>query len=460
MAKDILALIEEAKEKAKEQLWQGKPGQRVFTAIPKYNRKRIFGTENEYGTTSITPSPTSLPNFIPNGGRIYYDCLHIEYASPETSNPLEAIVYGKAGELLAQKYASKIYKNNVDTKGDTFGAHENYFIQTSLEEVRSIIPFLITRQIFAGAGRLKRDASYEIAQRSSKISSAVNNKTTDDRAILNTKNEPLADLLGWWRLHLILGDANMCEVADFLKLGTTGLVLDLAEDGKLPKRAYLDKKTVYDIQMISKHLSQWMCGEEKATNIQREYLSAAKAYQGRDPITDEILLRWESTLDALDEDPMQLIGMVDWVTKKALIDQYQKQHQLPPDHPQLRNIDLQYHDTSRDGLFYTLQKQGKIERIITDSLIEHATTHPPKDTRAFFRGNAVKRGIKEVSWDEFIDPQDGKWCESCRAYHGNQVIVKLNNPFNTYENLLEKLDKKEVKDKKPKKNCEENSIPF
>ena len=252
--------------------------------------------------------------------------------------------------------------------------------------------------------------------------------TTRQRSILCTKKENHSNLEGWIRLHLILGDANMCEIADFLKMGTTALVLDLIEDNLLPQIKYNLEFAIKDLYNISDKTENWTVRgtlkEEKATDIQRLYLeSASKSYKGRDEITDEILARWENTLNALDkigDNPMQLVGELDWVTKKALIEAYAQKNNLKKDDYRLRNINLQYHDLDRDkSLFYVLQKQDKIERLITDELIENAKNNPPKDTRANIRSLAVKKGML-VDWS----------------------IIGINNilnPFETYAELESRL---------------------
>ncbi len=386
----------------------------IFTFVPSYGRKRIFGTENEYGVGGRT---RGLPGFIANGGKIYSDCGHIEYATPECSNPLEAVIYNKAGELLAQKYADKIYKNNVDSRGNTFGAHENYFTKASFKRLRTVIPFLVTRQIYAGTGKQMR-YGFSISQRSCHIEKNENSTSSDHRAILCTKKESLANDSEWMRLHLILGDANMSEVAEFLKIGTTGLVLDLVEDGLEPRLEYNNIYSVQDLHSISESTSDWQIRQgEKATDIQRGYLKAAKKhYKGRDEITDTILALWQDTLDKLDRDPSALIGRVDWITKKALIDQYAQANNLDMTSLILRNIDLQYHDTDRErGLFYALQKQGKVERLATDEMIKHAMHVPPNDTRASLRGALAKQSdIYRIEWYSF---------------HLKNLVIQLADPF-------------------------------
>jgi proteasome accessory factor A len=393
----------------------GELGERTFLRVPTPSRDRIFGMENEYGTVG---EAHNLPEFIVNGGRIYFDCHHIEYCTPECSNPLDAVIFARAGEIISQGYGAKLYKNNVDSEGHSFGAHENYFTYASPRQLGAIIPFLITRQIFAGSGWL-HDEGFELSQKSHFLQCATGSSTTDGRAILCTKQENHAELGNWHRLHLICGDANMSEVAEFLKLGTTGLILNLAEDGKLPSLDYNYDWSVNDVRSLSRQTREWKMQGTRLSGIevQRAYLKAAQCYAGKDAITDEILARWEHVLNVLEKDPMQLVGTLDWITKKALIDGYAKKNKLDLRDERLRNIDLQYHDLDREtSLFYRLQAQGKIERLVTNDLIQMAIHEPPQDTRAFYRGRVLQA------------VQAGN-LSRVRVYWSNVGSVGMFNPF-------------------------------
>jgi Pup amidohydrolase len=403
-----------------------------------YSRLRIFGTETEFGDVGRRELP--YDEFLANGSRLYLDEAHIEYATPETRDPLSAVLWEKAGELLCRRYARKLYKNNVDSRGTSFGYHENYSTKSSHDAFLGIVPFLATRQIFAGAGHLSQ-SGFEIAQRTRYITMVSGSDTTEERSLLCTRRDRLSKLSDWRRLHLILGDANMSEIASYLKLGTTGLVLDLAEDRKLPSITGSFDTVVASVHAISRQTSRWRYyaadGKPKATDVQRAYLEAAvREYQGRDAMTDDILRRWDSVLDALDRDPMELVGTLDWVTKKALMDAYAGKHGLEPGHTLLRNIDLQYHDTDRErGLFYGLQSSGRMHRLLTDNAIERAAQKPPSNTRAFARGwiiGALTRKrifYDEADWD-FIeyDPPSGDY-----EHHG---YVRMPDPFKTYFHVV------------------------
>lgn len=442
-------------------------------ALPVCKRERIFGTENEFGTIGLDERTLPRLGFISNGGRVYRDCGgHLEYASPETRSPLEAVIWNRAGELICGPMARKLYKNNVATNNDgkfvSFGAHENYFFNKSkLGDLHSdrrfevlanqLAPFLATRQIFAGAGWLKPDGTYEISQKSAFLEYLISGHTTEGRGLLNTRDEAHASVNGWMRLHLICGDANMSEVAEFMKLGTTGLVLDLIEDGKSPTFRFNQSQMVSDIQEISKVKRKWSlqidCTPFSAVSVQRAYLDVAKReYFGRDKVTDQVIGLWEDTLDKLDKNPARLVGRVDWVTKKALIDSYRRANKLKKGDPVLQNIDLQYHDINPEtSLFYALQRQGKVERLVTDEMIQHAAKNPPSTTRAWFRGNMVRIGdeINRVNpkfyygadWTFFNSHRVIRQCSECESptCSRNEIEKKnygLPSPFNSYDSEL------------------------
>jgi len=265
----------------------------------------------------------------------------------------------------------------------------------------------------------------------------------------------------------------MSEVAEFLKLGTTGLVMDLIEDKSLPFSDgryfyYNQMQVILDLKRISKQAKDWLVyfnsaskgcriTRRKATDVQRAYLKEARRYEGRDEITDVILKLWQDTLDKLDQDQSELVGRVDWITKKALIDQYAESHNLNMSDPILRNIDLQYHDTDRKrGLFYALQKQGKVERLVTDEMIEHAVQEPPKDTRANIRVKMLCHPhiIKYVNWDSyecydnifpsFVDPFENDPM-SVRDFVNSLISGTIKfNPEKYYETVIRVLGKDEL----------------
>jgi len=291
--------------------------------------------------------------------------------------------------------------------------------------------------------------------------------TTHDRAMFSIKYE--SRNFGN-RLHIISGDANMCEWAEYLKIGTTGLVLDLVEHNIYPKviREYiiedLHKISVnanpsHPLESIVRRLHHKNTNNPMtAIDIQREYLILAKRYlSGRDAMTDDLLKKWEYTLKMLQKNPAKLVGHVDWITKKALLEQYATQNKIEFNSVQngtdnkltfdtsnknfykLLNINLQYHDVRRDGLFYTLQRNIGFPRITTDVAIKRAVKEPPKDTRAFCRGkiasfykNKLKSSLKRL---------DGCWSNIIigDVYGDHNHFFYIPNPFLTYQQLIPRI---------------------
>jgi len=425
-----------------------------------YKSRRIFGTEIEYGLNLNQVNWSVDGLWLENGGLVYKDCGHPEYASPESRNTLDALKYSKAGELIIQELFPEemIIKNNVDSHGNTFGAHESYSYTKGNLLDEFLMPFLITRQIFAGSGKINFYGQYEISQRSSFLGTAKNVLTTHNRPIINTKDESHSEE-NIKRLHLILGDANMFEVAEFLKLGTTGLVLDLMES---EARNKLDIPSVYPKRSpvaVVKSISQepgigFMTQRQKfidAVNVQYQYFKLAKSELGyRDPITQQVLDLWGYVLENF-EDESKLFGKVDWVTKKALINQYQQEYDLPDGHTYLRNIDLQYHDINQQkGLFYNLQKNGLTDRLLSDEEIIRAKIYAPTNTRAFIRGNIVKQ-FKEKNIVSVYDERGINWTyipktaffsvdsDTKKIFLEEFDDVSILNPFDNYIKLVNKL---------------------
>ncbi|MBI4895497.1 MAG: proteasome accessory factor PafA2 family protein [Candidatus Aenigmarchaeota archaeon] len=336
----------------------------------------------------------------------------------------------------------RVFKNNTDLDGHTFGCHENYSLDPKVfngERLSKLLTFLATRQIFTGAGKINNGV-YELSQRSAHMNCSFNWGTTDKKPIINMRDEPFA--VRYKRLHLICGDANMSEMATYLKLGTTAIVLDLLEDGVIPEINLVDP--VNEVRALSRDQTySWVVKIKRrfyetgktmrAVDIQREYLKAAQKYVKSDPITDDLLKKWEYVLDQLERDPMGLSNWIDWVAKRHLFGLVMQERKMGISDPLLEDIDLQYHELDRyNSLFYKLQELGSIERLVTDIEIEEATKNPPKDTRAFFRGNFVRARanrirtkMDSVNWDRFSIGSD---------------TTSLLDPFDRYERHLIKLE--------------------
>jgi len=384
-----------------------------------------------------TEEDLGLANVIlPNGARYYVDHAHPEYSTPECATPRELVIHDKAGERVLERSLQElerampggqrlaVYKNNTDGKGNSYGTHENYLVDRAVpftNIVRDLTPFFVSRQIFCGAGKLGAEAPwddrdrfrYQLSQRADFFEAEVGLETTLKRPIINTRDEPHADPEKYRRLHVIVGDANLCEVATFLKVGTTALVLEMIEDDYLPDLSLLNP--VASLHEVSRDLT---CRAEvrladgrrlTPIQLQWEYLERAKKYvEQEDPSGDnpEIVERWEAVLVALEDDPMQLHRELDWVAKLRLLEGYRSRDGLAWDDPKLRLVDLQYHDVRRDrGLYHRLTAAGKVERLVTEDEVQRAVLDPPEDTRAYFRGTCIGRfrdSITAASWDSLI----------------------------------------------------------
>jgi len=425
-------------------------------------KRRIMGLENEYGLTctlngqrrlspdnvarylfeKVIPGARNANVFLENGARLYLDTgFHPEYATPECDDVMDLCVHDKAGERIVEDLLHQaekrlredgisgnilLFKNNTDSAGNSYGCHENYLVSRDVSFQRlaeALIPFFVTRQIFAGAGKVlqtPRGFHYCLSQRAQHICQEISGATTSSRSIINTRDEPHADAERYRRLHVIVGDSNMSELATYLKVGTTAVVLDMIEDGYFDRDFSL-QSPVQAIRDIShdptlRETVKLKDGRSmSALEIQREYLAASRTYyehQEPDPVTRDVLDRWQDLLDRLDADPMSCSREVDWVIKKDLIETYMSKHRLSWRDPRVSLIDLQYHDIRPDrGLYYLLAKNDMVERLSTDEAIEQAKHIPPQTTRARLRGEFIRRANLK-----------GK------DYRVDWVYLKLNDP--------------------------------
>jgi proteasome accessory factor A len=443
---------------------------------------RIYGLEHEYGlifsgrgssTVSVESALGYLFDglatrqsgsnvFLPNGGRLYQDTgCHPEYATPECRNPRELVAHDKAGErimeqlmLRAEKELARrglrgnlfVFKNNTDSVGNTYGCHENYLVDRRCEFHRlseRLIPFLVTRQVFTGAGKILRAPAgyrYVISQRAQHICQRIASVTTNSRSIVNTRDEPHADPEKYRRLHLIVSDSNMSELSEYLKVATTGIVLTLLEEDARVRDLQL-QEPVHALREVSNDLTcrkllRLANGKMMtAVQIQKVYVELAVAFfsrTGADEETAHALRTWADVLESL-EDPRSLNGQVDWVTKKVLLDAYTERSGLQLADPRVAMIDLQYHDIRRDrGLYYLLERRGHVARVASDEQIERAMEDPPEDTRALLRGKFVRaaeraRRSYTVDWS-YVRLNDR---------FGSTVICK--NPFASQDSRIEFL---------------------
>ena len=305
---------------------------------------------------SMPPSvETHLANTVlTNGARYYVDHAHPEYSTPECANPLELVVHDKAGEVILRRSMAAarrifpdavpvvVYKNNSDGKGNSYGCHENYLVDRALpfaKIVTGVVPHFVTRQIFTGAGKVGSETAsfdrvdFQITQRADFFEEEVGLETTLKRPIINTRDEPHADPRRYRRLHVIVGDANLSEVATFLKVGTTALVLAMIEDDAMPARDFSPADPVRAMHDVSPDLTLAapldLADGSTATalEIQWDLLTAARKYaeeRGLEVLGDElvgqmVLDRWEAVLGGLETDPTSLARQLDWVAKYQLM---------------------------------------------------------------------------------------------------------------------------------------------
>jgi proteasome accessory factor PafA2 len=378
-------------------------------------------------------------SILTNGARFYVDHAHPEYSSPECASPRDAVVWDKAGERILEIAAQRaaplvpghdhanpgrilITKNNTDGKGAAYGMHENYIVDRATpfgEIVRQLTPFFVTRQALVGAGRVgsefpAAEVDYQVTQRADFFEVEVGLETTLKRPIINTRDEPHADPDRFRRLHVIIGDANMSEVCTLLKLGSTALVLSMVEDGFLPAAPEV-ASPVKTLHRVSHDLTCARPIELKdgrtvrPMELQWHYLEQAQKWaEVRDapPWAAEVLAVWARLVTAVEEDPMSLDGVVDWVTKYRIMQRYVDRDGLSWDDEKLKLIDIQYHDVRRDkGLYNRLVATGRVETVVAESEVQAAMTTPPEDTRAWFRGRCLEKFRDDVTaagWDSMI----------------------------------------------------------
>ncbi|MEP7150320.1 MAG: depupylase/deamidase Dop [Nitrospira sp.] len=374
-----------------------------------------------------------LNKVLANGGRLYVDGAHPEYSTPECTNAREVVAFERVGErIIAQALEGitkargreqfVLYKNNSDGKGNSYGYHENYLVlrTVSFERITQVLtPFLVTRSVYAGSGKVGAEnqtspTEYQLSQRADFFETLVDLNTMVRRPIINTRDEPHSDSAKYRRLHVIVGDANMAELSTYLKVGTLAIVLDLLEAGAdLPRINLADpvaaiKQVSRDVQ-VKEPLKLVGGTATTAIAVQRAYLKAAQNFYACHElaqVTKDVLVRWEDVLDRLERDPRSLVRELDWVAKRYLIESYMERKSCGWDDPRVRLMDLQYHDVRPDkGLYYTLERSNKIERVVLDQEIARAEFTPPVGTRAYFRGQCVKKypnAVYGASWTSVL----------------------------------------------------------
>jgi proteasome accessory factor A len=484
---------------------------------------RIFGLETEYGLLVNQDRPDHSPTwtahqirdhifyrkhrglvdvhhrghdeppgnggFLTNAGRIYLDMGHLEFASPECNSLTDLISSDRAGDQILQQAIDEmgladrvsLIKNNIDHDTDaTFGSHENYLVSRNFPFSRRglglLIPFLVTRQIFTGTGRIgmaspegwnpvilnidgriwQREpmatrevdetamGPFQISQRADHIVNDFFQWVQGNRAIINTRDEPLADPNQFRRIHLLVGDSNMAEVATALKIGTTSLVLQLIEEGHCPAGLDLDDP-VEALKAVSRDPDrQWIVTLDSgktisSIDVQEQYLQAAQGcFRGQDPETDWVLAEWESILKDLRGDYCKLIGRVDWASKLWLLESFRSAEKLEWSDPWLKSLDMEYHNLHPDkGLYFGLLQEGRAPRLTTDSAIALAEEHPPRNTRAYGRGEVIRHLLRSgEAVQPGVDQEERRYPAyiiNWSAFHlRGRTPFPMPDPFKTY----------------------------
>ena len=367
---------------------------------------------------------------LSNGARFYNDHTHPEYSTPECRSLKDLLAQDRAGERIIQRAADRrnkslggphvqLYKNNTDFHGHSYGCHDNYLVSRSIpfsQLVAGLLPFLVSRQVTAGAGKVGIEAqesgcvpgAYQLSQRADFMETELSVDTMHNRPILNTRDEPHADRNKYRRLHLIIGDANMCEYATALKVGTTQLVLDLIERGASPILEL--EQPVVAIKQLSRDPDLKATVRQKngrtlsGLDIQELFYAAAqRTLAGTDAESDWVLREWGETIRLLTQDRSQLVGKLDWVTKLWLLDTFVREERIGWDDPWLASLDLEYHNVSSErGLYLGLVAEGNVWRMTSEADIEQALSAGPHDTRGGLRGLCVRRfpdQIKSMQWE-------------------------------------------------------------
>ncbi len=363
-----------------------------------------------------------------NGARFYNDHAHPEYCTPECQNISDLVAHDRAGERLAMASARhlsakrsrqvRLYKNNTDFLGHSYGCHENYLIPRSLpwETLTSAIQsFLVTRQIYAGAGKFAIEAEdrfvshgFQISQRSDFFSELQSVDTMQRRPIINTRDEPHANPARFRRFHVILGDSNMSSFATGLKVGTTALVLEailrspnhryprLADPIEALQSISRDPTFEWPVHLESGHVST-------ALEVQRGYLKQVRSVCDlQTPERQQLVEDWETVLNDLATDHLQCRDRLDWVAKLALIREFQSREALDDDDPWLRSVDLEYHRLDpKEGLYFGLEATGCMHNVPPETQVAAAVQNPPH-TRAYVRGKCVQKfpdSVLSAQWD-------------------------------------------------------------
>ncbi len=428
--------------------------------------------------------PAQSGGFLMNGARLYVDAVgsHLEYATAECRDLKDLVANDRAGQRqivralrdLGLDDVISIYNNSVDHfGGHTFGCHENYLVRGDDEflnhSVHMLYPFLVTRQIFSGVGRVgghvltsgglrpsyqevmdnpvdyiwvsnvyavipDDSVNFQLSQRADHILKTIASRVRFNRALINPKWEHFYSHEGMTRLHLLFGESNQNEFAYALKVGTTLLVLRMLEDGLVPESMILAQPLLALRDVSRDPTYRWVVTMNDYTTIpavdlQRQYQKLAEAYRGESEQTNWILDNWIAILDGLEKDPLALGDRVDWVAKRLIVEEYMKEEGLPWGDDALHSVDLEYHNINPESsLFHAWQSMGRTQRFLSDLDIVDAMTDPPQNTRAKGRSALVEKILKRKSAKFYMFDWNGVAMD-------RHTYVEMPDPFDTYEGV-------------------------
>lgn len=378
------------------------------------------------------PKPSAC--VLTNGARLYVDHAHPEYSSPETLGPKQGALYDAAGDLIARRAMElaaasgnqiELFKNNVDGKGAAYGSHENFLLRRDLEFfglAQNLIPFLVTRPIICGAGRVgigqrSEKSGFQISQRADYVENDIGLETTFNRPIVNTRDEPHADASRWRRLHVIGGDANRYQYSTYLRLGSTAALLWLLEKPDCPQVKQLEELRItsdpveetwavsHDLSLT--HRIETVSGPLSALQIQNAIrVAIAEALEergGADQASAELLKDWQQVLDSLATDRQLAARRVEWVGKYQLLARMRQRLGCDWNHPKIQALDLQW-AALRPGIFENLCASGMVEQLFSAEEVSQAVSLPPRGGRSWVRGMAVAKlpEVKKGSWESLL----------------------------------------------------------
>jgi proteasome accessory factor A len=413
-----------------------------------------------------------------NGARFYNDHAHPEYSTPECATLLDLIAQDKAGERLLEECARvvtrrgsrtvKLYKNNTDFRGHSYGCHDNYLIPRVIpwdRLVQAMTPFLVSRQLYAGAGKVGWECEnnggsggFQISQRADFFSELVSIDTMNRRPLINTRDEPHADPTRFRRFHVIIGDSNLSQFATWLKIGTTALMLESLENEGAPEWWSLADPLETHRQISRDTTFKWLIPLANgksigACDLQYEFIKwVEKRVDLEHPEKHKVLQDWKATIDQLAKDPLALHDRLDWAAKYRLLDAFRLQENLGWDSAWLQSLDLEYHLLKHDeGLFYALENSKEMKTLIGEAEIIHAVQHPPASSRAYLRGRSVlkfAREMKTAQWDNLVFKVGDQMyrLDMSQAFPGLRLeeMITAMDKAKTIQDLIRELNLKPV----------------